>query len=256
MSVFRLPKTLIKEINSMMRNFWWSFKENFNKISWVSWKHMGRKKDVGGLGFRELDCFNVALLAKQCWRLLKFPDSLLARVMRDKYYPGVDFMGSDLGKRPSFAWRSIWQAKSLLEEGLMWRVGNGEKIKIWKDRWIPTSSTHRIQDPVQLLSREAKVAEIINGNTNWWNIPLIEQIFPQEIVEKICSLPICPRSQEDRLVWAGTKLGTFSVRSAYHLEMERRSRIVGCSSLASPSSLYWQRLWKIKIPRSVTLFLW
>lgn len=38
--------------------------------------------------------------------------------------------------------------------------------------------------------------------------------------------------------------------------MERRSRIEGCLSLAFPSRLYWQRLWKIKIPRSVTLFLW
>jgi len=158
MSVFRLPKSLIQEINSMMRRFWWSFKENLNKIPWVSWKHMGRKKDIGGLGFRELDCFNVALLAKQCWRLLNFPDSLVARVMRDKYHPGTDFMDSELGKRPSYAWRSIWQAKSLLEEGLMWRVGNGEKIKIWKDRWIPASTSHKIQDPVRVLSTAAKVA--------------------------------------------------------------------------------------------------
>lgn len=165
-------------------------------------------------------------------------------------------MGSDLGKRPSFAWRSIWNARPLLGEGLMWMVGNGEKIKIWEDRWIPTHSSHKIQDPVRLLSREAKVAEIINENINWWNITLIEQIFPQETVEKICSLSICPRSQEDRLVWAGTKLGTFSVRSAYHLEMERRSRVVGCSTMASLSSPFWQRLWKIKIPRSVMLFLW
>lgn len=96
MSVFWLPKTLIKEINSMISKFWWGFKENFNKISWVSWKHLGRKKDIGGLGYRELDCFNMAMLAKQCWRLLKHPDSLAARVMRDKYYSGVDFMGSNL----------------------------------------------------------------------------------------------------------------------------------------------------------------
>lgn len=70
-------------------------------------------------------------------------------------------------------------------------------------------------------------------------------------MEKICSIPINPRSQEDKLIWAGTDSGRFSVRSAYHLEVERRNRdnwstfnFAFCSShLASlmetkPSPLY------------------
>jgi hypothetical protein len=95
MSVFRLPKTLIKEINSLMSKFWWSFKDNFNKISWMSWKKLGWK-EIGGMGFRELDCFNMAMLAKQGWRLLKFPDSLAARVFKEKYYPKSSFLLSTL----------------------------------------------------------------------------------------------------------------------------------------------------------------
>lgn len=87
----------------------------------------------------------MAMLAKQCWRLLKWPESLAARVMREKYYPGMDFMDSNLGKRPSFVWRSIWQAKPF-HEGLMWRVGNGSKIKLWDDKWIP-ATPHKILDP-------------------------------------------------------------------------------------------------------------
>jgi len=103
MCFFRLLKTLIKEINSLMSKFWWGFKKNLNKIAWMSWKKFGRKKDSGGLGFRELDCFNVSMLAKQGWRLLKFPESLATRVMREKYYPGSDFLKSNKGKRPSFS---------------------------------------------------------------------------------------------------------------------------------------------------------
>lgn len=57
----------------------------------------------------------MAMLAKQGWRLLQFPESLVTRVMREKFYPRVNFLGSVLGKRPSYAWRSIWQAKSLIE---------------------------------------------------------------------------------------------------------------------------------------------
>jgi hypothetical protein len=177
-------------------------------------------------------------------------------VMREKYFSDSNFLKANLGKRPSFAWRSIWQAKSLLEEGIIWRVGNGSKIKIWEDKWIPSTFSHRIQDPVRVLNREAKVADIINLDTNGWNIPLIEHIFPSGTVEKICSLAISPRTQEDKLVWAGSKSGAFSVRSAYHLEVDRRSRVVGSSSVCASSNSSWSRIWKMKIPRSIILFLW
>jgi hypothetical protein len=204
MSVFRIPKALTKEINAMMGKFWWSFKENSNKIAWMAWRRMGRSKDLGGLGYRDIDCFNTALLAKQCWRLLKRPESLAARVMREKYFPNSDFLGSILGKKPSFAWRSIWQAKGLLQEGLMWRVGNGHSINLWEDKWIP-AIPHKVLDPVRVLPREATVADIINREANWWDIPLIERIFSEDTVEKICSIPINPRYHEDKLIWSGTK---------------------------------------------------
>ena len=39
------------------------------------------------MGFKYLHAFNVAMLAKQCWRLINNPDTLCARVLRAKYYP-------------------------------------------------------------------------------------------------------------------------------------------------------------------------
>jgi hypothetical protein len=255
MSVFQLPKALTREINAMMGKFWWSFKENTNKIAWMAWRKMGRSKDLGGLGYRDIDCFNTTMLAKQCWRLMKRPESLVARVMREKYFPNLEFLESNLGKKPSFVWRSIWQAKSLLEEGLMWRVGNGHRINLWDDKWIP-ATPHKILDPVRMLPRDARVANIINRETNWWDIPLIEQIFSDDTVEKICSIPINPRSQEDKLIWSGTKNGGFSVRSAYHLEVGRRDRDNWSSFMVNSASHLWRRLWSLKLPRHILLFLW
>jgi ribonuclease HI len=180
---------------------------------------------------------------------------LAARVLKEKYYSGVPFLDSNLGKKPSFAWRSIWQAKALLQKGLIWRVGNGSRINLWKDKWIPISP-HKILDPVRIISRDAKVADIINQEVNWWDIPLIKQIFPEETVEQICSIPINPRSQEDKLIWVGTKNGSFSVRSAYHLEVERRRRGNWSTSSIQSTIPIWRRLWNLKLPRYILIFLW
>jgi hypothetical protein len=95
-----------------------------------------KAKAKGGMGYRDLERSNMALLAKQGWRLMQQLDSLIARVYKEKYFRNSTFLSSELGRRPSYAWRSIWNAKKLLQEGLVWRVGDRRSIKIWKDRWL------------------------------------------------------------------------------------------------------------------------
>jgi hypothetical protein len=256
MSVFRLPKKLCRDINTMMGKFWWGHQGNDSKIAWMSWSGLGRNKLNGGLGYRDLTSFNNALLAKQGWRLTKFPESLVGRIFQEKYYPSGDFLGSLLGSRPSYAWRSIWEAKPLIKEGLLWKIGDGSNIKIREDKWIPSTQTHMIQVNIQNISPEARVSDLINFETNWWNIPLLEQIFPAETVEQICNIPISPRLMKDVLVWAGTKNGMFSVRSAYNLDLELLDRQKGCSSFTPNTRSSWKLIWQLKIPRTVQLFLW
>lgn len=79
-------------------------KENMTRILWMSWEKMGISKSRGGMGFRDLPCFNKALLAKQGWRLWQSPDSLTAKIMRAKYYNGGSFLEAQLGKISSYAW--------------------------------------------------------------------------------------------------------------------------------------------------------
>jgi hypothetical protein len=76
----------------------------------------GKSKEKGGLGYREQDCFNQALLAKQGWRQHQNPETLVEKIFLEKYYPGGLFLESTLGKRPFYAWRSIWNIKTLLQE--------------------------------------------------------------------------------------------------------------------------------------------
>jgi hypothetical protein len=76
--------------------------------------------------------FNIALLARQAWRLLQEPTSLSARVPKAAYYPDGDFLTANLGSSPSRVWRVIMDGKNVLEQGIIKGVGTGESINTWK----------------------------------------------------------------------------------------------------------------------------
>ena len=96
----------------------------------MAWWKMCVPKDQGGMGFRDLRLFIQALLAKQAWRLLIFPDSLCATILRAKYFPEGDLMNASLKKGSSFTWQSIMAGVNSLRNGYIWRVGNGHNIDI------------------------------------------------------------------------------------------------------------------------------
>ena len=91
MSAFQLPKTLCKDLNSMMSKLWWGNKDNVSKIAWMSWERMRRAKKKSGLGYRDFGSFNLALLAKQGWRLIQYQNSLVEWIYKEKYYPSSTF---------------------------------------------------------------------------------------------------------------------------------------------------------------------
>ena len=78
MSYFLLPKSLFDEIEGMMRRFWWGQRKQESRIAWINWKKLCKSKLKGGIGFRNLQAFNLAMLAKQGWRFLSNPQSLIA----------------------------------------------------------------------------------------------------------------------------------------------------------------------------------
>ena len=64
MSCFKLLDALCDEMIGMVRQFWWGKVKNEKKVAWMSWDKMCLPKDKGGMGFRDLKFFNLALLAK------------------------------------------------------------------------------------------------------------------------------------------------------------------------------------------------
>jgi hypothetical protein len=75
------------------------------------------------MGFRDLHLFNKALLARQGWRLLHHPQSLVCRILKAKYFPHTSFLEAQVSGNVSYIWRSICEARHVLRDGLRWRVG-------------------------------------------------------------------------------------------------------------------------------------
>ena len=76
-----------------------------------------RIEEERGNGFRDIHAFNLAMLAKQAWRLLTETHSLFYRVYKACYFPSCMFMDVELGTNPSFVWRSLLQAREVIREG-------------------------------------------------------------------------------------------------------------------------------------------
>lgn len=128
MSCFVLPINLCSDIHQLMASFWWGSKADERKIHWMAWSKLCTPKNEGGMGFRDLNIFNLSLLAKQGWRILMFPDSLVARVLKALYYPNSSFMNAVSCPGISYTWRSILAGREVLDRGIRYQVAWGMEI--------------------------------------------------------------------------------------------------------------------------------
>lgn len=124
MSYYLLPKAICSKMSSAIANFWWSHKADSRGIHWVAWDQLCTSLAEGVLGFRTLEDFNIALLAKQMLRLLIFSDSLLAQVLKGRYFNYCSPLDIQVSNRPSYGWRSMMAAKPLLRSGIRKKIGS------------------------------------------------------------------------------------------------------------------------------------
>jgi hypothetical protein len=176
MSCFDLTKTLCEQMSSMICRFWWAQQDNESKTHWLSWEMMTKSKKEGGLGFRDLYGFNLAMLARQAWRMLTNPESLCAKVLKAKYFPNCSILEASSSPGVSYTWRSILKGVGLLKEGIVWRVGDGTNINIWTDPWLARDDA-RFPITPRGQCVLTKVNELLNPITGVWDEDLVRQTF-------------------------------------------------------------------------------
>lgn len=87
-----------------------------------------------------------------------------------------------------------------------------------------------------------------------WDMEVLRSLFWEKDIEYISKILICGTKRYDRWIWHYTPNGIVSTRSAYKV-CANKMREVECSTTPN-DVVWWNRLWKLKIPNKICLFMW
>jgi hypothetical protein len=185
------------------------------------------------------------------------PNSIVARVLKAKYYPQCDYLKAKQAYNPSFTWQSIQKGSWLLKKGCIWNIGDGKAINIWEDRWIHPNfgSTTWSKPPAD--TPYTMVNDLIDNQNRCWKENIIQQLFYPPEASLICSIPIMGSDQEDFISWQGTRDGEYSVKSGYQAIINWQHSIRNHSSSNHlDDNPRWKKLWKLFVPPKQIHFIW
>lgn len=252
MSCFELPVSLCKRIQTVLTRFWWDSSDGTRKICWISWDKMTQPKDMGGLGFRDIQTFNHALLAKIGWRLHTNPDCLLAKVLMGKYCHKTTFQKAQANSSISHGWRGILRGRDLLVEHLGKAIGDGESTSVWNDSWIDPATNLKPVGPVLLKDKDLMVSDLLTRGTREWNSSLVENILP-ELKDHILKLRPSVLRKQDTYVWPLQQNGEYSVKSGYYSTFLSTDQTTGAPIVKEK----WKKLiWTRDTSPKLKYFLW
>ena len=159
--------------------------------------------------------FSVTLLAKQLWRLVQFPDSLVARVLRGRYYRLSSPLRVNSASSPSYVWTSISAARKLLLLGIRQKIHSGYEVKVWEDPWIPTTPARQAILAAPVMHPNLRVSDLINQVSKDWDVGLLENYVNLDDIPLIRSLAISSTHRRDTFCWNYTRNGKYTVKSGY-----------------------------------------
>ncbi|XP_060959451.1 uncharacterized protein LOC133030657 [Cannabis sativa] len=223
MNVFLLPVGTCKELEKMMASFWWKSNNSSGSgsgIIWMNWDRLTKHKFEGGMGFRCLRDFNLAMLGKQ-----------------------------ELGSNPSFVWSSIFAARDVVKAGLRKRIGAGLSVQITSDPWLPIVDR---ASPIPVVPglEHFTVNSLFQINNRSWDVDVVRDLFSPEDASIILGIPLSS-VDADTWYWVAEKNGFYSVRSAYHLLQTLKHP----PGLSEPN-ISWKILWSLKAPPKAKDLVW
>ncbi|CAL5191793.1 unnamed protein product [Lathyrus oleraceus] len=273
LSFFKAPKCVLEEIIKIQRNFLWGDGGGSRKMCWVSWDKICLRTEEGGLGVKNVEWFNLALMSKWGWRFLNDKHAIWFKLLQFRYGSGLQSLGDVVSKSTlsnySLWWRDIRLVCGTPLGGHDWfgdsiscKLGRGNSILFWKHCWLGNSSL-KLLFPRLFEVCSFPNALVINcglwENGGWsWKVGVDSTLLVGELLEdwkeliKILKDVKPCTNGVDKLIW-WRDVGGFSVRNAF-------KRLYTLNMAISNGSDFrfceLKRLWKATIPWKVKLFGW
>lgn len=116
-SIFILPKTVIKKINAISRQFLWEGKHCGTKVPPVAWDFLCRPKRAGGLGLHDLIIWNIASMGKYVWNIATKDDCLWVRWIDHVYLKNSTWWEYSPSLSACWYWKAICGITDKLSSG-------------------------------------------------------------------------------------------------------------------------------------------
>ena len=136
LSLLHIPRVVRLRLEKIQKDFLWGGGALERKPHLVKWVNICSDKRKGGLGVRCLSTLNRTLLCKWNWRFAAERETLWKHVISRKF-------GEEEGRwctrevREGFGvgfWKEIRKEVSLLQNKIVFFVGDGRRVTFWKDK--------------------------------------------------------------------------------------------------------------------------
>ncbi|XP_026437505.1 uncharacterized protein LOC113335702 [Papaver somniferum] len=128
----KIPKKTCQDMNKLQRDFFWGKNlENPKGYYPKAWTTICKPKELGGIGFMNMELFNSAMVTKVGCRLEQDKDSLWYQLMDAKYLLGINVLSMNTKAKDgdSWIWKGVLEGIQNIQQHCEWRIGNGNKIK-------------------------------------------------------------------------------------------------------------------------------
>ena len=135
----------------------------------------------------------------------------------------------------------------IVKQGSRRKIGNGEQTSVWHVPWLPGNNDGFLTTVMPHELEQIQVVNLMETGSKRWDDELLRDIFNDNDVQLIKSIPIPAHNKQDSWFWNLENSGLFSVKSCYRA-------LQGVQQWEHAA--FWRKIWALELPGKVINFAW